>query len=126
MWNKIFISSLSSCQEYSLFYTKINLQIQRCDNNGVALLIAEYGLVYSDPANILIKQFTSIFTKESSEHITDLGTSPHPPMADITVQVGGVTKLLKNINPHKAFGPDNNSASFMNQTASETAKYTAR
>ena len=30
----------------------------------------------------------------------DLGRRPHPPMADIKVQVGGVAKLLRNINPH--------------------------
>ena len=40
-------------------------------------------------------------------------------MAGITVQVGAVAKLLRNINPDKAVGPDNNSARFMKETAAE-------
>jgi len=51
----------------------------------------------------------------------DLGPNPHPPIADITVQVSGVVKLLRNINPYKAIGPDNISARFMNETIAELA-----
>jgi len=53
--------------------------------------------------------------------MSDLGPRPHPPMADITVQVDGVAKLLRNINPHKAVGPDNISARFMKETIAELA-----
>jgi hypothetical protein len=42
-------------------------------------------------------------------------------MADISVQVSGVAKLLRHINPHKAAGPDNISARFMKETAAELA-----
>ena len=53
--------------------------------------------------------------------MSDLETRPHPPMADITVQMGGVAKLLRHINPQKAVGQDNISARFMNETAAELA-----
>jgi len=49
----------------------------------------------------------------------DLGPRLRPPMADVSVQVGELAKLLRNINPNKAVGPDNISARFMNEIAAE-------
>ena len=45
----------------------------------------------------------------------DKGPSPIPTMPDINVCCNGVIKLLKNINPHKATGPDNIPPHFLNK-----------
>ena len=42
----------------------------------------------------------------SSEQIRDKGKSSYPLMNNIAISESGVTKLLQNINPHKATGPD--------------------
>ena len=38
--------------------------------------------------------------------IPDKGKSSYPLMNNISISESGVTKLLQNINPHKATGPD--------------------
>ena len=38
--------------------------------------------------------------------IPDKGPSPHPSMPDITISTPGIQKLLANLKPHKATGPD--------------------
>ena len=35
-----------------------------------------------------------------------MGPSPYPCLPDIEINIAGVTKLLKEINPYKATGPD--------------------
>ena len=72
-----------------------------------------------DKANILNDQFQSVFTSKSpwKLDLVDSGandplqvpgeclsTTPH--MESITVSVNGTVKLLKDLNPHKAAGPD--------------------
>ena len=92
----------------------------KCDNNGVAPLRGTDGLIYSDPekkAEILNKQFTSVFTREPSTNLPDLGPSSHPVMDPINITVAGVVKLLKNIKQHKATGPDNIQARILKETA---------
>ena len=81
----------------------------RSDNTGVAPLKKDGKLVTDteEKANILNQQFQSVFTDETDDNIPDKGTSPHPKMPKITITEAGITKLLSNINPHKACGPDN-------------------
>ena len=84
------------------------IKSKKTDSHGVSPL-KDSGLTFSDPqqkANILNKQFCSVFTKENLETLPDLGESPHPTMPDIDVTLPGVTKLLKQLNPRKAAGPD--------------------
>jgi len=54
----------------------------------------------------LNNQFQSVFTTETEDPIPnkELSTSPHQ---KLTITTPGITKLLNNINPHKATGPDN-------------------
>ena len=60
-----------------------------------------------DKANILNRQYESVFTKEEEEEDTPvLQGNPYPEMPSITFSQEGVQKLLKKINPHKASGPD--------------------
>lgn len=55
-----------------------------------------------DKANVLNDQYTSVFTREPP----DLDDTPIPPMTDIEFTSPGVEKLLQNLNPNKAAGPD--------------------
>ena len=55
-------------------------------------------------AKILNDQFSSVFTNETPGPLPDKGPSPHPSMPDITTP--GIQKLLANLKPHKATGPD--------------------
>ena len=62
-------------------------------------------------ANILNKQFESVFSKPSPLKLKQLAKSSmsklgHPPMPPITITVQGVNKLLTGRNPNKAQGPN--------------------
>jgi hypothetical protein len=58
---------------------------------------------------------------EEDVPLPSLGTSPHPPVNNITVDCNGVTKLLRNLKPHKASGPDGIPARLLKETAEEIA-----
>ena len=81
---------------------------KRADSSGVAALQKD-GVLHSDSrqkAEILNNQFTSVFSKEDKQNIPDLDGAPHECITDIKISEKGVFKLLRNINPHKATGPD--------------------
>ena len=68
--------------------------------SGVSPLISEGHLV-SDPAtkaNVLNRQYQSVFTTEDNSTIPDKGPSPHTTMPDINICNRGVEKLLKDLN----------------------------
>ena len=70
---------------------------------------SQKGTLHSNPsekANILNKQFQSAFTSEANTNIPVKGPSTHPTMEPIKISRDGVYKLIKNINPSKATGPD--------------------
>ena len=72
-------------------------------------------------ANILTRQFTSVFTDDTKTLHPDLGPRPYPSMEDITVSCEGVVKLLKNVKPHKAAGPDDIPLMLFNEATDEIA-----
>ena len=95
----------------------------RCDQTGIAPL-KDANFLHSDPkskANILNRQFASVFTDDSATFLPDLGPSPHPSMDNIHIHVPGITKLLINPKPHKASGPDGVPARLLKETAEEIA-----
>ena len=57
-------------------------------------------------ADILNKQFQSVYTREDTDSIPEKGPSPYQPMQDISINPNGAKKLLKDIKPYKAAGPD--------------------
>jgi len=65
----------------------------------------------------LNEQFSSVFTKENTSTIPNLGTSKTPDAPNIIVDKEGVLKLLLNLNPHKAMGPDQLSTRFLREMA---------
>ena len=99
------------------------IKSKRCDSHGVSPLKKD-GLTFSDSktkANILNEQFCSVFTQENLSTLPDLGESPHPDMPEITVTIQGIVKLLKNLNPSKAAGPDKIPCRLLVFTAQEIA-----
>lgn len=85
------------------------IKSQKTENTGIAPLRSE-GTLHTNPvekANILNTQFQSAFTSEANTNIPDKGTSNYPKMEPINISREGVYKLIKNINPNKATGPDN-------------------
>ena len=79
------------------------------DASGIAPLKKSDGLLYSDAptqADILNKQFHSVYTREDTGNIPSKGPSPHKSMNKISISTNGVKKLLRGLNIHKATGPD--------------------
>ena len=77
------------------------------DNIGVAPLKVN-GSLCSDgkgKANILVKQFKSVFTRSTPP--TKCTLPQFPDIGQLEISKNGVEKLLKNINVSKAAGPDN-------------------
>ena len=94
---------------------------KRCDQMGV-LPLKEGGFLHTDPktkANILNRQFTSVFSADDNSPLPDLGPSLHPTMNDITVNQNGVIKLLRNLKPSTASGPNGISAMLLKEAAEE-------
>ena len=57
-------------------------------------------------SEILNSQFLSAFTTEDIRSFTDHGAIYYKDAPEITVHPNGVRKLLRNLKPHKATGPD--------------------
>ncbi|XP_071476159.1 uncharacterized protein [Diadema antillarum] len=99
------------------------IKAKRCDQTGVASL-EEGQQLFTDPktkADLLNRQFASVFTRDSASTLPDLGPSPHPAMNDISVNTNGIVKLLKNLNPYKASRPDGVPAKLLKELAEEVA-----
>ena len=94
----------------------------KVDSIGIPTLKKD-GKLESDnraKAEILNDQFKSVFTKENLQlpSVPELNT---PTMPDIIISVEGVAKLLHDLNPNKASGPDNISARILKLAAEEIA-----
>ena len=74
-----------------------------------------------EKAEILNKQFESVFTAEDTSSIPDTGTSPYTSIPDIDITLNGVRNLLLKSNVNKSAGPDNIHAAFLKNTAIESA-----
>lgn len=101
----------------------------KSSNVGVAPL-KENGHLISDPkrqAQILNSQFQSVFSEgrgyNQDEFNNKCAMPPHnsPVLEDITITVQGVRKLLTNLDPNKASGPDNLSTRVLKELSDEVA-----
>ena len=93
------------------------------DNTGIAPL-KENGKLHQEPeekANILNRQYQSVFTDEDKSHIPEPSGTTYQSMPDIDITVEGVCKLLRNLNPRKASGPDQVPARLLKEMADELA-----
>ena len=91
------------------FYSYIKSKKQ--ESKGVSSLINKHGFLQSKStkrADILNNQFESAYTCEDTNNISNKGPSQHPSMRRIIFKPDGIAKLLRNLKPHKASGPDSN------------------
>ena len=90
--------------------------------SGVAALNTVKGVAISavEKANALNDQFKSVFTNEDSSSIPKL-QSDIPVMPPINVTTPGVEKLLKDLKPQKAPGPDGVTPRVLKECASSIA-----
>ncbi|XP_072022667.1 uncharacterized protein [Amphiura filiformis] len=70
-------------------------------------------------AELLGRQFQSQFTKENLEDFPVEPDSGIPSMADMVIHEEGVIKLLLELNPNKAMGPDQISPKYLKLVANE-------
>ena len=79
-----------------------------CDASGVASLSTDgiNHIASATISKILNKQFTSVCTAEDTPSILKLTPNDQTDVKSILVNRKGVLKLLKDINPNKATGPD--------------------
>lgn len=92
--------------------------------SGVSALKNKEGYMKSDnksKAEILNDQFQSVYTREDTSNLPDKGPSPHQTMDDIEISRHGVFKLLAQLKPHKATGPDCIPAFILRAAAHELA-----
>jgi hypothetical protein len=102
------------------FYSYI--KSRKCDSSGVAPLKSN-GSLHSDckiKAEILNSQFTSVFTSEDISNIPTYEET-YNDVPNIIVTRNGILKLLKDINIHKATGPDNISGTLLKSVCEEAA-----
>ena len=97
----------------------------RQDSIGVAPL-KHQGKLYSDSqekAEILNKQFKSVFTKDKDDIYADykpIGPS-YKPINPLKIETPGILKLLKGLKTNKASGPDNLTSRILKELAEELA-----
>ena len=99
------------------------VRAKRCNNTGISPH-KEGGRLFSDSqskADILNRQFSSVFSVEDTTTIPTPPGDPFPSMPDIVVDVRGVPKLLSNIKPNKASGPDSIPCRVLKEAALELA-----
>ena len=86
------------------------MKSKRVDNIGISAL-KENGVLFDDSkskAEILLKQCTSVFTREdTTKPLPNLKEKQFPSIENIQIDEKGVLNLLKGINVNKAAGPDN-------------------
>jgi hypothetical protein len=111
----------SICTESSKkFWT--HMKCLKKDTVGIPTL-KKNGKLESDnkiKANILNDQFKSVFTQES-DTLPHLPLGSIPSIPDFTISTHGVNKLLSDLNPHKASGPDEIPARILKVAAEEIA-----
>ena len=106
------------------FYSYI--KSKRQETTGISPLLNQDGFLHSrstSKAEILNQQFQSVYNKENLNNVTDMGHSNIPSMEPITTTIStpGVIKLIKNLKPHKASGPDNIPTKLLIMLAEEIA-----
>ena len=100
------------------------IKSQKKDSCSVSPLKSD-GLLISDSkgkSNILNKQYCSVFTTENTENMPSKGESSSPILSSIKVTESGVRKMLQNLNPRKASGPDEISPMVLKTLADQLSK----
>ena len=103
------------------FYTFTKSLRQESFGVGTLKAHGRVGATSLEKANMCNTQFHSAFSNEDTTRIPTPRGDPLPPMPNITISENGVLKLLKNIKPNKATGPDELPARVLRDCAHELA-----
>ena len=95
------------------------LKSRKQDHVGVSPLKSDGNLITTalGKADILNKQFASVFTDENVTDKPDKGPSSFTSLPNIKINRNGVESLLRKIKPRKASGPDLIPARFLQEMA---------
>ena len=95
----------------------------RQDNQGIGDLQVSGSIVSADAlkAEALNEQFNSVYTKEGSIPLPNLGESPYGEIGRLQISISGVLDQLTKLNPSKAQGPDGIPPWFLNTYAAQLA-----
>ena len=117
--------NLETSQKQKKFWNYISNT--KKDSSGVAPLRYEGILVDNtkQKAEILNKQYHSVFTPENEDEQIPILNDNYPSMQEIYITVNGTQKLLQNLDPTKATGPDEIPARILKQYAPEFAPHLA-
>ena len=100
------------------------IKAKKVDNVDVSGL-KDKGMFFEDSkskAEILLNQFTSVFTKENKdEPLPNIKSESFPSINEITIDERGVLKLINNLKVNKAAGPDGIPNKFLKACAEEVA-----
>ena len=121
----IFTSDSQQCSNKKFYSFVKHNKTEQC---GVAPL-KHQGLTYTDPvdkANILNRQFESVFSKPQPLSLKQLAKQAiavmyAPKMQMIDISIEGVDKLLQGLSPNKASGPDEISPKILKELHHEIA-----
>ena len=141
-WNKYYNLKKIAQQECRLAYSNyisnlINpetknkkfwsfIKSQRQDQTGIPPLHTDENTIDDDleKTTILNNQFASVFTRENTNMLPILSGTPFPYMQNIEFSIQGVAKLLSNLKPNKASGPDKIAARFLKRDGQCTGAVT--
>ena len=115
--------SMETAQKQNKFWNYI--RNTKKDSSGVAPLRSD-GLLVDDTkekAEILNRQYFSVFTPENTDEQLPPLNDNFQSMPEIKVTILGTEKLLKNLDPTKATGPDQIPARILKQFAAEFAPH---
>jgi hypothetical protein len=98
------------------------------DNSGTSPLKKD-GVLITDAkgkANIMNDQYASVFTKEDTASVPNLGPCPNKKIQPLEISPKGVELLLSGLNPSKAAGPDSLHPRFLKEVSKELTPLLAR
>lgn len=84
------------------------MKSQRQDSFGIPPLQRD-GILHTnskDKAEIMLDEFKSVFTQEDTSCIPQMLGPAYPPISNLIIYEEGVEKLLSQLDPNKASGPD--------------------
>ena len=100
---------------------------QRPDSFGIQPMKKD-GKLYADSkvkAEIMLEEFKSVFTRKDKSYIPSLYGTPYSSISDLHISEEGVAKLVKELNPNKASGPDEIPCRVLKELAGELAPVVA-
>ena len=110
-------ASLTQGENQKKFWSFVRLN--KSENLGIPVLSSQTGLHITDTAkaDALNAQFTSFFTHDNGKDLPHLDSGTHQPMDDFIFTQPGIEKLLSQLKPNKASGPDELPACVLKETS---------